>query len=570
MRISLSITNDHFNNLKRYTWFVGSHVIAVVMTLYNRSNKNYNSKEFWSDQGFANFKEHMLQTVGNIEYIITSFWAINTIAIIFITSFFMIETDKAQISKYRLKLKRFTLNFNLIIYCIITLYMFLCFFIFNQSPFFVYSLFTFESFYNTKFLFLYALTLFYPYIVFFGFENKKLFIPLRDKKFFMFYLLIYTFYIGFSYALFSTTFTNLIIPIELQSFVFAVLVSFLRNRVHYGLLISYILQVITCSAFILLGTAIFYYVFHTLEFSVIEILVKSGTLNNTETAYVYIGVFTFIFGIAGKAGAFPFFRWAFDLYPSLPLPLVFISSTVNKVGVLIPTLFILKICFENYLDIINPLIVSLFAFSAVGVTFTSIFGLTVKNLRELIAASSVIQTSYIFFLIFNPVYFGSVIIGLYLIGYIFALLAFFIFLLAIESQSVEDAEDKNMIEDNRSKTGNRIIITFFIGVVIWSVFLTISGFPPFTFFFSKFAFLANIYIAKFSFSLEFSIIIFIIFLTMNFFNMIIYTKFIFKNLNNKIQFYNLKKVFSKHMLYTYFFTLIFVTALLYLFLIRFF
>lgn len=473
----------------------------------------------------------------------STFWMIVAVLIVFFSGIVIIKNrvdSSSFIKKHHID--NLTSNFiSLTIIIFMIVYSVLSFRILSYFEFWVnasWFLFRFENFsielgfIPVKYVLVYVLTLIYPLITLIGLKNNKFISAVQTKqKFFIFYLLTFTFYVFFLYAVDAKNFIDLFIALEGQSFTFIVILAILRNRVNYSLLTSYILQIIICSGFILLGLTIFYYKFHTLTFVLINAL--NDNVVEEGKAWIYFGLFAFLFGVAGKSGGFPFFRWPFDLYTSIPIPLVFISSCINKVGILIPTFFILKCCFPLTLSSLNPIVLGIIAFSISGLIFASCYGLTVKTIRELLAASAISQTSYIFILILNPAVFGEIVIALYLVGYIFAVVIICIFILNDEAYKVE--ESKSTLKTSQEVIHyptNNIQSEFFNGLIIWTIFVTFSGLPPSSFFISKFAFLANVYINILEVGGTFGILVIIVFVFANFLNMIIYAKFVFNNLNN--------------------------------------
>lgn len=390
--------------------------------------------------------------------------------------------------------------------------------------------------YNLRFFILYGFTLIFPILLFFIFESQVILKSLRtSQKFFSFNMILFTFYLFCANVLIANNIWSFYMSIEGISFCFIVLIAMIRNRVSYSVLISYVLQLIFCSGFMLLGLGLVYFCAKTYRFESIcnlDIYVHEHGKDTPNAPMIrnilYAGVFSFLFGLAGKVGVFPFFRWPFDLYSTLPLPIIILSSIFNKVGILIPSYFILCFCFPHEIHSFNPILVGIIALASSSSIFAGLYSTGVKNSRELIAASGISQTSFIFFIILNPTYWGLIVVGLYILGYAIAVLVFCVYVFRDEPFDDKDDEKNIAKEIQPSELYQAVKLGFFPGWVTFTAFVCMVGFPPTSFFFSKITYLNWLHSQNYSFGSIFVVSILILFVVVTVLNIIIYVKFINK------------------------------------------
>lgn len=530
---------------------------------------------------------------GLVKLVTFSVWLLFLVATVVASGFFF--SKKNYSTKFRNSIVTSFNIFNNFVYLFFVFfffYFFLTFFNLSGLPY----TYTFDSFSFMRLTIVYCTSLVFPYLVVWSLSpsnTTNFFFEIKENKLFVFYFIIFTYFAAFIFTVFSTTFLNFFVAVELQSFSFIILFSFFKTRVHYSILISYIVQMIVCAAMMLLGVAMIYNGYRTLDFHTLAALnsnftrdaIGSNSYFGSSYAYVILGLFTFLFGVAGKAGAFPFFRWPFDLYAVLPTPLVFMSSTLTKMAVLVPTFFIMKVAFYPFITVYS-FSAALTFLAVLSLLFGSVYGLFVKDLRSLVAASSIIQTGFIYLLLLSPAYVGDAFASYYLLGYFFVLIILFHFL-NLEKKVLFESKDSNntfslnldltkaqestTIENKIEKTsgvyysGMTAAKNFFLLLTIWGTFLALSGFPPFPFFYAKVSFLSNVYFYIEIYNASFSNFVFVIFVIASTLNMIMYSKFIFKHLFNENREFKLNSRFSREFqtqMYIYLSILIYLTFMI--------
>lgn len=503
-----------------------------------------------------------------VKLVAFSAWLLFLVIAVSVSAFFFSK------KKYSIKIRSIIMTcfgiFNNLVYLFFAFFFFIFFLGFFNFSILPYT-YSFDSFSFIRLTIAYFTSLVFPYLVVWSLSpasTTNFFFEMKENKVFIFYFLIFTYFVAFIFTVFSTTFLNFFVAVELQSFSFIILFSFFKTRVHYSILISYIVQIIVCAAMMLLGVAMIYNGYRTLDFQTLTILnsnltsdlITSNSYLGSSYAYVILGLFTFLFGVAGKAGAFPFFRWPFDLYAVLPTPLVFMSSTLTKIAVLVPTFFIIKIIFYPFITIYS-FSTALTFLGLLSLIFGSVYGLFVKDIRSLVAASSIIQTGYIYLIVISPAYIGDALASYYLLGYFFVLIILFHFLNFEKKVLFEYKDSNGVIQTNLDLTPSQEVVissekkgaendryskmttktNFFTILAIWTTFLAVSGFPPFPFFYAKASFLSNVYFYISMYNLSFSNFIFMIFVIASTLNMLMYSKFIFKHLFNENREFKLKK-----------------------------
>lgn len=190
-------------------------------------------------------------------------------------------------------------------------------------------------------------------------------------------------------------FDNLIavyVALEISAFLSAGIVMIKPDRTNFRAGMKYLLLSILASAFFLIGMVIVYRLTNTFYISEMKSLLHpNNNLDLIKYAFIFI-----LIGIAFKSALFPFHIWLPDAHGSAPsTSSAILSALVLKayIGLFIKMIYIgfgIKLVLSlNFLPIIMTL-------GVCAMIYGSILAIMQRNLKDLMAYSSVAQIGYIF------------------------------------------------------------------------------------------------------------------------------------------------------------------------------
>jgi NADH-quinone oxidoreductase subunit N len=193
---------------------------------------------------------------------------------------------------------------------------------------------------------------------------------------------------------------TLFIGVEIMSICFYVLSGFIRtNKFAVEAALKYFLLGAFASGFLAYGMALIYGTTGTMSFPIITKAINLGVANPT---ILLIGVGLMIVGLAFKVAIFPFHQWAPDVYSGSPTVVTGFMSTAGKAAALIGFVVIartimpvvggsqIETLFET--ENIQMLIAIL---SAATMLVGNITALVQKNVKRMLAYSSVAHAGYL-------------------------------------------------------------------------------------------------------------------------------------------------------------------------------
>lgn len=297
-----------------------------------------------------------------------------------------------------------------------------------------------------------------------------------------FYTLVLISVFGMTVISHSNNFITLFLGIETMSLSFYVLAGFFRKSiqsVEAG--IKYFLLGAFATGFLVYGIAFVYGATKSLYFSNVALAIKATYLNEL---YIAIGLGLIFIGLAFKVAAFPFHQWAPDVYTGAPTTISAFMSTAGKASAifalfLVAKNIVLPFSFNeaskalaaNFQDIIAVI-------SAATMLVGNFIALVQKNVKRMLAYSSVAHAGYLLMGLVanNPE--GWNAIAFYSLAYLFMQFGSF----AILSLSENEENDYNTIEDYYGFSKKH---PFLAGTM--SVFmLSLAGIPPFAGFIGKY------------------------------------------------------------------------------------
>ena len=187
------------------------------------------------------------------------------------------------------------------------------------------------------------------------------------------------------------------------------------------------------------------------------------------------GVGLLIVGLALKASAVPFHFWTPDAYESAPTPITAFMASVSKIATYA---VILRIMVEAF-----PLVNSVWSYgwavlAAVSMVIGNFVALKQRNVKRMLAYSSIAHTGYILAALASPNGMGFTALIFYSLVYLFMALGGFIFLSAFE----KNGNWTNDLDDFKGLAKKHPIMALYMLIYMFSML----GIPPTVGFMGKF------------------------------------------------------------------------------------
>jgi NADH-quinone oxidoreductase subunit N len=258
--------------------------------------------------------------------------------------------------------------------------------------------------------------------------------------------------------------------LELQSLALYVLATFNRNNLkssEAGL--KYFVLSALSSGLLLYGCSLIYGFSGSTNFEII-----ASQLNSDEYALTF-GIVFILVGLAFKISAVPFHMWAPDVYEGSPTTVTLFFTMVPKIAAL--TVFI-RILYVPFLELIDQWQMILVFLSIASMLFGAIAAIGQKNIKRLIAYSSIGHIGYVLAGVASASNDGIQSSVIYLTIYIVMNLGLFSCLLMLRRND----NYYESIDDLSGLSKNHPILSFSLLVILFSL----AGIPPLAGFFAKF------------------------------------------------------------------------------------
>jgi NADH-quinone oxidoreductase subunit N len=286
---------------------------------------------------------------------------------------------------------------------------------------------------------------------------------------------------GMMFISHSKSLLMIFIGVELMSIVFYVLSGFIRTRISsVESALKYFLLGSFATGFLLYGMAMLYGASGTLVLP--EILNRIIT-GNADITYIRIGFGLILVGLAFKTAAFPFHQWAPDVYQGAATTSTGFMSTAGKAAALIAFIIVAKAIIPSSVDIdkISTGSLEIVKFSdtarmiiAVISAFTMVIGnisaLVQKNVKRMLAYSSVAHAGYLLMGIVANNQDGWAGILFYSTAYMFMQLGAFVIVGIIEKNN-----ERMDFSDYAGLRKNHPWIAALMAIFMFSL----AGIPPF-------------------------------------------------------------------------------------------
>ena len=258
--------------------------------------------------------------------------------------------------------------------------------------------------------------------------------------------------------------------LELQSLALYVLATFNRNNLkssEAGL--KYFVLSALSSGLLLYGCSLIYGFSGSTNFEII-----ASQLNSDEYALTF-GIVFILVGLAFKISAVPFHMWAPDVYEGSPTTVTLFFTMVPKIAAL--TVFI-RFLYVPFLELIDQWQMILVFLSIASMLFGAIAAIGQKNIKRLIAYSSIGHIGYALAGVASASNDGIQSSVIYLTIYIVMNLGLFSCLLMLRRND----NYYESIDDLSGLSKNHPILSFSLLVILFSL----AGIPPLAGFFAKF------------------------------------------------------------------------------------
>ena len=258
--------------------------------------------------------------------------------------------------------------------------------------------------------------------------------------------------------------------LELQSLALYVLASFNRDQIkssEAGL--KYFVLSALSSGLLLYGCSLIYGFTGSTNFNII-----SNQLNSSEYALTF-GIVFILVGLAFKISAVPFHMWAPDVYEGSPTSVTLFFTMVPKIAAL--TVFI-RFLYVPFLDLIDQWQTILIFLSIASMVFGAVAAIGQKNLKRLVAYSSIGHVGYALAGLATGSNEGIQSSVIYITIYILMNLGLFSCLLMMKRNNVYYEQ----IEDLSGLSKNHPLLSLSLLIILFSL----AGIPPLAGFFAKF------------------------------------------------------------------------------------
>ena len=258
--------------------------------------------------------------------------------------------------------------------------------------------------------------------------------------------------------------------LELQSLALYVLASFNRDNLlstESGL--KYFVLSALSSGLLLYGCSLIYGFSETTNFNQIMINTKDVEYGLT------FGIVFILVGLAFKISAVPFHMWAPDVYQGSPTSVTVFFALLPKIAALTVFIRFLYIPFYELADQWQMIIVFL---SIASMVFGALAAIGQKNLKRLIAYSSISHMGYALAGLSTGTIQGAQSSILYITIYLVMNLAFFscLFMLKRNDKYYENVDDLSGLSKNHPLLSLSLLVVLF----------SLAGIPPLAGFFAKF------------------------------------------------------------------------------------
>ncbi len=270
---------------------------------------------------------------------------------------------------------------------------------------------------------------------------------------------------------------TLFLGIELMSVCFYVLAGFMRGNVQSNeAALKYFLLGAFATGFLLYGIALIYGSTGTTNL----LRIATQTANATGRPWYALGFGLVLVGLAFKVAVVPFHMWVPDVYEGSPTTVSGLMSTGGKAAAFSAFILVFSIPMAQH-DQRFTFILAVLA--AASMILGNLFGLAQKNLKRMLAYSSIAHAGYILIGIASGQSLGQQGILFYLVSYAFTNLGAFGVLSVLEKEA-----GKNISYEDYAGLGTRKPV---LAALLSMFMFSLTGIPPFAGFVGKYYLFAS-------------------------------------------------------------------------------
>jgi NADH-quinone oxidoreductase subunit N len=215
-------------------------------------------------------------------------------------------------------------------------------------------------------------------------------------------------------------------------------------------------------------------------FGISFLYAAAGTLYFSDIAlqandiFTIVGLVFFLSGLGFKISLVPFHLWTADVYEGAPTSITAFLSVASKAAACFALIFALYRAFGSMVAVWEPI---LWWLIVITITLGNLFALRQKDIKRFFAFSSISQAGYVMLGILAGTPQGMTAVVYYLLVYLFANMAVFGIIGAIENKT---GRTDFGVYDGLGKTSP--VLAFVMMLAVFSL----AGIPPLGGFFSKF------------------------------------------------------------------------------------
>lgn len=262
-------------------------------------------------------------------------------------------------------------------------------------------------------------------ITYFSFEYIK---P-KNENSEEFYLLLLISTIGALVMVFSNHFFSLFLGLEILTIPLYALIAYFHERSKgVEAAIKYVILAGATSAFLLFGMALIYAELGTMRFDIMA--ERFAVVWSQGRSLALFGVALMSVGLFFKISAVPFHMWTPDVYEGAPLPATAFLATISKGATVI---LLVRFFINLHANTIEEWQLVLSVVAILSMFIGNLMALMQKNLKRLIAYSSIAHVGYMLVGVIAGTMLGADAILFYLLTYFIAVLLLFGSLIYLEN-----------------------------------------------------------------------------------------------------------------------------------------
>ena len=254
-----------------------------------------------------------------------------------------------------------------------------------------------------------------------------------------FYLLLLLSLLGGSILALSSHFASLVLGLEILSVALYAMIGYLRDREHsIEAAIKYLVLAAVSAAILLFGIALIYAAQGTLAFS--QLSLNSGSQGALPNVFLLTGLGMLFTGIGFKLAVVPFHMWTPDVYQGAPAPVSGFIATVSKGAIVV---LLLRLSQALQIQGKPSFLLALTVIAILSMLIGNLLALLQKNVKRLLAYSSIAHLGYILVAFLASSQIGVVAVTVYLAAYFATILAAFgvVGVVSTDDHEAETVED---------------------------------------------------------------------------------------------------------------------------------